>query len=372
MQANYKEDSRIVLTLDAGGTKFAFSAMAAGDQIVEATETPSHADNLDLCLRTIVTGFAHVMSQLPEKPSAISFAFPGPAWYREGIIGDLGNLPAFRGGVALGPMLADQFGIPVYINNDGDLFAYGEALGGFLPEMNRHLMHAGSSRKYKNLIGFTLGTGFGGGIVRDGELVIGDNSAAGEVWLLRNAQHPSTFIEESISIRALRRVYKEHCRIGYRDDLTAKDIFRIAKDQIAGDADAAETAFAELGSALGEAIANVLTVVDGLVVIGGGLANAWEFFAPAMMQALRKPYTNLTGDQSVDRLEIKTFDVEDKAGYDSFLRGDARTAVVPGSERRLSYDAMKCTGIGLTRLGTSKAVSLGAYVYALNELDKTS
>jgi glucokinase len=103
MQANYKEDSRIVLTLDAGGTKFAFSAMAAGDQIVEATETPSHADNLDLCLRTIVTGFAHVMSQLPEKPSAISFAFPGPAWYREGIIGDLGNLPAFRGGVALGP-----------------------------------------------------------------------------------------------------------------------------------------------------------------------------------------------------------------------------------------------------------------------------
>jgi predicted NBD/HSP70 family sugar kinase len=77
MQANYKEDSRIVLTLDAGGTKFEFSAMAAGDQIVEATETPSHADNLDLCLRTIVTGFAHVMSQLPEKPSAISFAFPG-------------------------------------------------------------------------------------------------------------------------------------------------------------------------------------------------------------------------------------------------------------------------------------------------------
>ena len=70
MQANYKEDSRIVLTLDAGGTKFAFSAMAAGDQIVEATETPSHADNLDLCLRTIVTGFAHVMSQLLEKPSA--------------------------------------------------------------------------------------------------------------------------------------------------------------------------------------------------------------------------------------------------------------------------------------------------------------
>lgn len=371
MLAKHKEDSRIVLTLDAGGTKFAFSAMAAGGEIVDATETPSHGDNLELCLRTIVTGFAHVMSRLPEKPSAISFAFPGPAWYKEGIIGDLGNLPAFRGGVALGPMLADQFGIPVFINNDGDLFTFGEAMGGFLPEMNQHLLHAGSPRQYKNLIGFTLGTGFGGGIVRNGELVIGDNSAAGEVWLLRNAQQPSTFVEESISIRGLRRVYKEHCRIGHRDDLSAKDIYQIAKDQIAGDAEAAKMAFAELGAALGEAIANVITVFDGLVVIGGGLANAWEFFSPAMMQAMAQPFSNLPGDRSVDRLEIKTFNIEEKGGYDSFLRGDPRTVTVPESGRKITYDAMKCTGIGRTRLGTSKAVSLGAYIFALNELDKT-
>jgi glucokinase len=64
---------------------------------------------------------------------AISFAFPGPSDYPRGIIGDLGNLPCFRGGVALGPMLEDTFEIPVFINNDGDLFAYGEAIGGFLP-----------------------------------------------------------------------------------------------------------------------------------------------------------------------------------------------------------------------------------------------
>ena len=62
MQANYKEDSRIVLTLDAGGTKFAFSAMAAGDQIVEATETPSHADNLDLSARRAQAVHAHLLT----------------------------------------------------------------------------------------------------------------------------------------------------------------------------------------------------------------------------------------------------------------------------------------------------------------------
>ncbi len=36
--------------------------------------------------------------------------------------------------MALGPFLEYKFGIPVFINNDGDLFAYGEALGGALPE----------------------------------------------------------------------------------------------------------------------------------------------------------------------------------------------------------------------------------------------
>lgn len=369
MDLPYKNDKRAVLTLDAGGTKFSFSAMAGGEQIIEPKETPSHGDHLTLCLNTIVAGFEDVMNKLGQKPAAISFAFPGPAWYPQGIIGDLGNLPGFRGGIALGPMLEDKFGVPVFINNDGDLFTLGEAVGGFLPEMNLHLVHADSTRRYRNLIGFTLGTGFGGGIVRNGELFIGDNSAAGEVWLLHNARHAGTFAEESISIRALRRSYKAHCRIGYRDDLTAKDIYRIAADEIAGDIEAARTAFGELGDALGEAIANVLTVIDGLVVIGGGLSNAWEFFAPAMMRSLGQEFTTLENPHSVPRLEMQAFNVEDKEGYDNFLRGRQKTVTIPGSEKKITYDAMKCTGVGRSRLSTSKAVSLGAYAFALRQLD---
>ena len=71
---------------------------------------------------------------------AISFAFPGPADYPNGIIGGyLPNFPSFREGVALGPFLQEKFGVPVFINNDGDLFAYGEALGGTLPEVMQSL-----------------------------------------------------------------------------------------------------------------------------------------------------------------------------------------------------------------------------------------
>ena len=79
--------------------------------------------------------------------------------------------------------MREQFGIPVFINNDGNLFAYGEALAGTLPEVNKRLKEAGSSKVYKNLLGITLGTGFGAGVVIDSQLLTGDNGCGGDVWI---------------------------------------------------------------------------------------------------------------------------------------------------------------------------------------------
>ena len=183
-------DKRIVMTLDAGGTNFVFSAIRDNEEIVRPITLPAVVDDIELCLQTLLDGFRRVQAALPEKAVAISFAFPGPADYVHGIIGDLPNFPAFRGGVALGPYLQEQFQIPVYINNDGNLFAYGEALAGILPEINRQLEVSGSSKRYKHLIGVTLGTGFGAGVVIDGNLVIGDNGAGGDVWCFRNKKYP--------------------------------------------------------------------------------------------------------------------------------------------------------------------------------------
>ena len=123
----YRYDNRVVITLDAGGTNLVFGAMQANKFIVEPITMPSNADDLDKCLATMVEGFQAVIDKLEAKPVAISFAFPGPADYPNGIIGGyLPNFPSFREGVALGPFLEYKFGIPVFINNDGDLFAYGE------------------------------------------------------------------------------------------------------------------------------------------------------------------------------------------------------------------------------------------------------
>ena len=89
----YIHDNRIVITLDAGGTNLVFGAMRGCEYITEPVTYPSNAHDLDLCLDTMVKGFREVIDSLDEKPVAISFAFPGPADYPNGIIG--GYLPNF-------------------------------------------------------------------------------------------------------------------------------------------------------------------------------------------------------------------------------------------------------------------------------------
>jgi glucokinase len=360
-------DSRIVLTLDAGGTSFRFAAMRGGKPVTETVTMPSNADHLETCLANLVEGFTRVKAKCPGTPVAISFAFPGPADYPNGIIGDLPNLPAFRGGIALGPMLQEKFGIPVFINNDGDLFVYGEAIGGLLPHVNQQLEKAGSPKRYRNLFGITLGTGFGGGIVHNGELFSGDNSVAGEVWLLRNKLAPTMNAEEGACIRAVRRVYAERAGIRFEESPEPKIIGEIARGEVAGNKDAAIEAFQRLGEVAGDAMGNALTLIDGLAVIGGGIAGAWPLFLPALVAELNSSYTGPNGNQ-FRRLASATFNLEDPADLQKFLQGETREIPVPGTNRTIKYDPLQRIGVGMSRLGTSEAIAIGAYAFALKHL----
>jgi len=365
---SYASDSRVVLTLDAGGTNFVFSAVQSDREVVEPVTLPSNAHDLKLCLGTIVEGFTKVGEKAPLAPVAISFAFPGPADYPSGIIGGLGNLPAFKqGGVALGPMLEDRFGVPVFLNNDGDLFAFGEAIAGFLPWVNGLLADAGSPKRFRNLFGATFGTGFGGGIVQDGRLWIGDNSGGGEIWLFRNKLDPKSNIEESVSIRAIRRVYAQKAGIAAATAPEPKDIFAIGRGEKPGHREGAIEAFRRMGEAAGDAIASAITLVDGLVVIGGGLTGAADLFLPALVAEMRSFFETPSG--RIPRLEVKAFNLEDAREREAFVKGQTREVVVPGSDRKVAYDPLKRVGVGLSRLGTSRAVALGAYAFALAELD---
>jgi glucokinase len=366
--AGFEKDERVVMTLDAGGTSFRFSAMRGNQQITKTVVMPSQGDDLKTCLANIVNGFAQVKSQCPAPPVAISFAFPGPADYPSGIIGDLGNLPCFRGGVALGPMLEEKFGVPVFINNDGDLFAYGEAIAGFLPYVNGLLEKEGSPKRYKNLLGVTLGTGFGGGIVRDGELFIGDNSIAGEVWLLRHKTLPQMNVEEGASIRAVRGAYARLVDMPVEAAPDPRAIAQIAVSEESANAAAAIEAYRQLGEVVGDAIANALTLIDGLAVIGGGISKAHQLFLPALVEELNSDYTGPKGN-IYRRLASVAFNLEDPAQLREFLQGATREITIPGSDQKLKYDPLQRIGIGISCLGTSEAIAIGAYAFALRKLN---
>lgn len=359
----YELDDRVIMTLDAGGTNFVFSAISKGVEVVRPVTIPSVPDNSLACLERIAEGFQRVKEESPVEPSAISFAFPGPADYTHGIIGDLPNFPGFRGGVAMGPYLEAKFGIPVFINNDGNLFAFGEALCGTLPEINAALEKAGSKKRYKNMLGITLGTGFGAGVVTDGRLLTGDNGCGGDVWLMRHPSEPELIVEEGVSIRAVTRSYK--LLSGEDRVLTPKDVFEIAKGLKPGDIPSAKKSFASLGRCAAHAIVHALDIVDGIVSIGGGLAGASEFFLPPMIEEMRRTVSTRAG-ASFPCLEMEVYNLTDPVERAAFLKDETTLVDVPGTGEKVIYETVRKTGVAISSLGASRAIALGAYAYSIS------
>lgn len=367
MTTNLADDKRIVLTLDAGGTNFVFTAIQGNREVVSPVTLPSNASQLHLCIATLEEGFKAVISKLKSKPVAISFAFPGPSDYDTGIIGKLNNLPAFQGGIPLRSILRNLFNIPVFINNDGNLYAYGEALSGFLPYVNNLLSDAGLQKQYRNLIGLTLGTGFGGGIVNNGQLLVGDNSMAAEVWILSNRVRPMAYAEEGISIRAVRRVYAETGGSFSSDSPTPKEIFDIANGKNDGNRQAALKAFGELGKVLGDVVGNLISVIDGPVVIGGGLSGAMPLIFPSMLEELESQFSDYN-HHHYPRMVQKVFNLDNENSLRKFIDWPQRTVEVPGLDEKLKYFEEARIPIGTSKIGTSKAIAMGAYAYALKML----
>lgn len=365
--ANFRTDSRIVMTLDASSTTMVFGAMKGGEFIVEPITLAANAHDLDLCLQTMVDGFKMVREKLDREPAAISFSFPGPADYPNGIIsGYLLNFPSFRGGVALGPYLRKKFGIPVYINNDGDLFAYGEALGGVLPEINEKLELAGSTKRYHNLLGYVFGDGFGIGMIVNGVLNRGDNSCV-ETCYFPHSKYPDIIVEEGISIRGIQRSYKELS--GDERELEPKDIFNIAEGKMEGNREAAIQAFADMGELTGDVILPAVNITDGLIVLGGGMTGAAKYIVPSILKTMRGTIRTLEG-KVLGRLPMKVYNLDNEEEFALFVKGEQKKMKIYGSEIEVDYDPQKRIGVTVSKMGAGKAIAIGAYAFALDQLDR--
>ena len=130
-----------------------------------------------------------------------------------------------------------------------------------------------------------------------------------------------------------------------------------------GNRAAATEAFRRLGEVAGDAMAQALTLIDGLGVVGGGISGAHPLFLPVLIDAVNGVY-----DSGQHRLCAHAYNIEDPSQRKQFLSGATREIRVPGSARTIVYDPLARTAIGISRLGTSEAVAIGAYAFALRSL----
>jgi glucokinase len=76
--------------------------------------------------------------------------------------------------------------------------------------------------------------------------------------------------------------------------------------------------------------------------------------------------------RKMKRLPFEVFNLEDPAVFDKFAHGEPRTVSVPGTDQIIAYDALPRTGVARSNLDTSLAISLGAYVYALQKFQNSN
>ena len=140
--------------------------------------------------------------------------------------------PAFAGGVPLGDYLQESFGIPVFINNDGDLFVYGEAIGGFLPKVNKMLEDAGSPKRFNKLFWDYFGHRLRGrALWQMVSCMWVTTRLRAKSGSRENKRHPKCFAEEGVSIRAVQGSYAKAAGIDPKDAPTPKDIYEIGTGQ---------------------------------------------------------------------------------------------------------------------------------------------
>lgn len=217
----------------------------------------------------------------------IGIGSPGPLSAKEGKILRAGHLPHWVN-FPLAKIVKDKVGVDVYIQNDANLFAYGE-------------WWKGAGQGMDDFFAVTLGTGIGGGAVCGGRLLTGFNDNASEVghtsidyngpqcWC---GQRGCLEVYSSATgiVRMMREaLINEHIKSSlkiYRDkpdDITSKAIYEAAK---AGD-EFAQSMFDRAGYLLGLGIVNALNLLNfQRVAVGGGLAKAGDLILEPARRAL--------------------------------------------------------------------------------------
>lgn len=254
------------IAVDLGGTNVRVG-LVDGSEVVRLISEPCQSDKSE---SEVVEQIASMIEKLfGDDIKGIGVGVPSIVDVERGIIYDVVAIPSWKR-VELKKIFETRFGVPVYINNDCNCFALG-------------VSKYGEGKGYKEVVGVTLGTGVGCSIVIDGRLYCGHNTGAGEIG----------------NIPYLDRDYEFYCssRFFLSKGTTGK---KAEQDMAAGDPKAISL-MQEFGMHIGKLVKLILYAYDPQVIVfGGSISNAFEFFKDGMYKELE----SFAYGRTVSRLHI--------------------------------------------------------------------
>ena len=199
-------------------------------------------------------------------------------------------------------------------------------------------------------------------------MYMGDNCCS-EIYCSPSKWGQELIAEDGVALRAVLRHYRELAHDPKAAEYTdSYDIYRLADGTLDGDKEAALKAFDRFGEAAGYAIAQAACILDGIIVLGGGVSKAAKFYMPALLREVRADMHTLDG-RTMPRVPSYVYNLEDPQEFEQFVHGQTKEIEVHGTGRRIRIDTQRRLGITLSQLGTSRATNIGAYCFALHALD---
>jgi glucokinase len=301
------------LTIDIGGTKSSAALFTTEGRIIDdyVKTVPTRAnEGEESVYQNIKTLLSHIIEHFgvrPETLLGIGVGSPGPLDRANGLIIHA-PLMGWRG-FPIAKRLNADFGLPVKIDNDGNLGALAE-------------QRVGAALGLRNILYLTVSTGCGGGILIDGKIYHGKNDGAGEVGHLSiDPEGPECpcggrgCFELYASGTALVNAMRSGMEAGksslafeaaaYRPEALSGVLLSQAAEQ--GDRFALEL-YRKEGYYLGIGISNLFNLFDPeAVVLGGGVTKAKNFFDNALIETLQKRCI-----QKVERNQIRYSELNDR------------------------------------------------------------
>ncbi|QFZ23036.1 ROK family protein [Saccharothrix syringae] len=302
----------VALAVDIGGTKLAAALVGPGGTVVARRAAPTPAGNAEdvwAALAAVLVDLLDLAAAAGREVTGAGIASAAPMDLRTGVVSPV-NIPGWRDFPVTARVGALVPGRPVRLGGDALCMALAE-------------YHHGTGRGSGCLLGMVVSTGVGGGFVLDGRPLFGVTGNAGHVghFVIDPAGPPCGCgahgcAEAVASGPSMVRWALER---GWRPPGGTADGVALAASARAGDP-VALAAFRRCG----EAVARVVTVAAALcevdrVVIGGGVAQAWDLLGPAVVE----PLADYPGLAFMRRVEVRPAVL----GVDSGLIGAAALLV---------------------------------------------